>query len=174
MALKGTSRVWIQTTAYSMVNRVVPLEKRGKMMGYYNATFYLSWGLGGTILTGPIADAIVVSNTIIIIIYVIIAFLILGSLLYFLIDKYVKFRTRRKSIFYSALSISIISVACLSAFTSKPIANLIINSGSTDSYAYKITFYVAAVLIAIGVIIYTFFRPPNFKLLSIDKSNKVK
>ncbi len=174
MALKGTSRVWIQTTAYSMVNRVVPVETRGKMMGYYNATFYLSWGLGGTILTGPIADAIVASNVIIIILYTIISFLILGILVYFLIDKFAKFKSRGKLIFYSSLSITAVGLTLLSVFTSKPLAILIMNSGNSDAYSYKVTFYIAAVLIAIGTIVYCFFRPKNFSLLSAEKKNITK
>ncbi len=99
MALKGVSRVWIQTTSYSMVNRIVPLEKRGKMMGYYNSAFYLSWGLGGTMITGPIADAL-------------------------------------------------------------------INQNYGVSFSYEITFYVAAFLVLVGLLIYLFRRPNDFKLLS--------
>ena len=172
MALTGTSRVWIQTTTYSMVNRVIPLANRGKMMGYYNATFYLSWGLGGTIMTGPIADALVSSNFGIIIFYIVILFIILGSILYLVVNKYVKFKSRGKTFFYSSISLSMVFIAILSIFATKPIATLLINSGNTDSYAYKITFYVAALLTAIGIIVYLFFRPYNFELLSLDKDNK--
>lgn len=99
MALKGISRVWIQTTSYSMVNKIVPLEKRGKMMGYYNSAFYLSWGLGGTMITGPIADAL-------------------------------------------------------------------INQNHSVSFSYEITFYIAAFLVLVGLLIYLFKRPNDFKLLS--------
>ncbi|MCK5141388.1 MAG: MFS transporter, partial [Candidatus Heimdallarchaeota archaeon] len=106
MALKGISRVWIQTTSYSMVNKIVPLEKRGKMMGYYNSAFYLSWGLGGTMITGPIADAL-------------------------------------------------------------------INQNYSVSFSYEITFYVAAFLVLVGLLIYLFKRPNDFKLLSeVTSANK--
>jgi MFS family permease len=99
MALKGTSRVWIQTTSYAMVNKIVPLEKRGKMMGYYNSAFYLSWGLGGTMITGPIADTL-------------------------------------------------------------------INQNFSVSFSYEITFYVAAFLVLVGILIYVLKRPNDFKLLA--------
>ncbi|MHA1482631.1 MAG: MFS transporter, partial [Candidatus Heimdallarchaeaceae archaeon] len=90
----------------SMVNRIVPLEKRGKMMGYYNSAFYLSWGLGGTMITGPIADAL-------------------------------------------------------------------INQNYGVSFSYEITFYVAAFLVLIGLLIYLFKRPNDFKLLSeVTSANK--
>jgi len=168
MAFKGASRVWIQTTAYSMVNRVVPLEKRGRMMGYYNAAFYLSWGMGGTLITGPIADAIVGSNFAVIITYTVISLSVLGILFYILVDKLAKFRLRRKSIYFSSLGLFSAGFAVLIAYISKPITNILINSGNTDSYAYKITFYVAAILIAIGIIVYTLFRPKNFNKLTKD------
>jgi MFS family permease len=171
MALKGTSRVWIQTTAYSMVNRVVPLEKRGRMMGYYNAAFYLSWGMGGTLITGPVADAIVNSNFAIIVIYTVISLLILGILFYLLVDKLAKFRLKQKSIYFSSLGIFAAGFSVLIGFISKPIANTLINSGNSDSYAYKITFYVAAILIAIGIIVYTLFRPKDFNKLTIDTNS---
>ncbi len=170
MALKGASRVWIQTTAYSMVNRVVPVEKRGRMMGYYNAAFYLSWGMGGTMLTGPIADALVNSNFAIIMFYTIISLMILGILFYLLVDKMMKLKQRGKPIFFSSVGIFTVGLAVLLAFISRPITNTLIGSGNTDSYAYRITFYIAAVLIAIGMIIYTIFRPKDFKALTIDKN----
>ncbi len=105
MALKGTSRVWIQTTSYSMVNKIVPLEKRGKMMGYYNSAFYLSWGLGGTMITGPIADTL-------------------------------------------------------------------INQNFSVSFSYEITFYVAAFLVLVGILVYVLKRPNDFKLLAEVSSSK--
>ncbi len=171
MVLKGTSRVWIQTTAYSMVNRVVPLEKRGRMMGYYNAAFYLSWGMGGTLITGPIADAIVNSNFVIILIYTVISLIVLGILFYLLVDKLTKLKLKRKAIFFSSVGIFTSGLAVLIVFTSKPITSWLINSGNTDSYAYKITFYVAAILIAIGIIVYTLFRPKNFNYLIKSNNN---
>ena len=171
MALKGTSRVWIQTTAYSMVNRVVPLEKRGKMMGYYNAAFYLSWGLGGTLITGPIADAIVNSNFVIMMIYVIFILFVLGLIISMLINKIVKIQNRKKVIYFSTIGVFITLISVIISFVSKPITDLLIKSGNADSYAYKITFYVAAILIVIGIIVYTLFRPNNFKSLNIDKNH---
>ncbi|MHA1198940.1 MAG: MFS transporter [Candidatus Heimdallarchaeaceae archaeon] len=184
MVLKGTSRVWIQTTAYSMVNRVVPLEQRGKMMGYYNATFYLSWGLGGTIITGPITDSLAVnkaeitsSNIRVIIAYVIIFLAILGSIFYLLIGKIAKLFKQKRSIIVIVTSVFVSGLAVLIFFVYKPISNFFIYLGPAterDPYATIVSFIVAAVFIAIGILGYLTFRPNNFKLLNIDKNSITK
>ena len=172
MALRGFSRVWIQTTAYSMVNRGVPLEKRGKMMGFFNATFYLSWGLGGTIITGPIADAIVYSNLITILVYMIFFLVIIGIWIFLLIRHVTKLNTKKKSIYITSAGLFIAIIGIITAFVANPISKFIINSGNIDSYAYKVTFFVATGFILIGVLTFLFFRPDNFKLLSLNKNAK--
>ncbi|MCE7741397.1 MAG: MFS transporter [Candidatus Heimdallarchaeota archaeon] len=184
MALKGISRVWIQTTAYSMVNRVVPQEQRGRMMGYYNATFYLSWGLGGTAITGPITDSLAVneaditpSNIRVIIAYVIIFLAILGSIFYLFIGKIVKLYKQKKSIIIIVTSLFVSSLAVLIFFVYKPMSYFFIYFGPAterDPYATIISFFVAAVFIVIGIFGYLAFRPNNFKLLNIDKNSIIK
>ena len=183
MVLKGTSRVWIQTTAYSMVNRVVPVKQRGRMMGYFNATFYLSWGLGGTIITGPITDALAVdksninlSDIRVIIAYTIIFLVILGLVLYLSISKISKLYKRKKAITISISSIFAVSLTILIFFVYKPISNFFIYLGPStqrDSYATIISYFVAAVFIAIGIYSYLAFRPKNFKLLNLDKNASI-
>ncbi len=179
MALKGTSRVWIQTTAYSMVNRVVPLKDRGKMMGYYNATFYLSWGMGGTIITGPITDALAVdkadltsSNIKVIMAYTIIFLISLGIICYLFIGKIVRLHKRKRSSIIGISSLFLSGLGVLTFFVFKPISYFFIYLGSAierDSYATIVVFFIAAVLIAVGILMYLFFRPKNFKLLNLDK-----
>lgn len=100
-AIYGTVRVFTQTTSYSIVARIIPLKDRGKLMAYYNATFYLAWGLGGTLITGPIADAI-------------------------------------------------------------------ISHGYAVLFAYEITFFVAAFVVLIGIIIYLVFKPRSYDLLTVN------
>ncbi len=107
MGLHGLSRVWIQTSSYSLVTKIVPLSQRGKIMAYYNATFYLAWGLGGTMIAGPIADTIVAS-------------------------------------------------------------------GKPDSYAYSVTFYVAAFIVLLGMLMFLFLRPKSYKSLLTPDSKKIE
>lgn len=184
MALKGTSRVWIQTTAYSMVNRVVPLEQRGRMMGYYNATFYLSWGLGGTAITGPITDALAVdesnvtsSNIRVIMAYIIIFLALIGSILYLIINKVFKLLKQRRSIVISVTSLFLVSLGVLIGFTSSRLTNFFIYLGPAtqrDAYATIVSFFVASAFIVIGIFSYLVFRPTNFALLDTDRNNLTK
>jgi len=57
--LLGISEVVITSSSYTIVSKIIPPEKRGKFFGFYNATFFLSWGIGGTLLAGPIADILI-------------------------------------------------------------------------------------------------------------------
>ncbi|MEM2142858.1 MAG: MFS transporter [Candidatus Thorarchaeota archaeon] len=57
--LVGSSQVIIQASSYSIVARMAPEEYRGRLFAYYNATFFLSWGIAATLLTGPIADILI-------------------------------------------------------------------------------------------------------------------
>ncbi|MHA1685314.1 MAG: MFS transporter [Candidatus Heimdallarchaeaceae archaeon] len=98
----GIVRVLTQTTSYSIVAKIIPLKRRGKLMAYYNATFYLAWGLGGTLITGPVAD-------------------------------------------------------------------VIIRNGYPDFFAYEITFFVAALVVLIGILYYFIFKPRRYSLLTDGK-----
>jgi len=54
--LAGASDVVIVAASYSYASRLIPPEKRGKQFALFNATFFLSWGLPGTLIAGPIVD----------------------------------------------------------------------------------------------------------------------
>ncbi len=54
--LGGISMVIIMASAYSYVSRLIPPEKRGKQFALFNATFFLSWGVAGTLVAGPVVD----------------------------------------------------------------------------------------------------------------------
>ncbi len=54
--LIGSAQVIIQAASYSIVAAIVPEEYRGRLFSYYNATFFLSWGIAATVITGPISD----------------------------------------------------------------------------------------------------------------------
>ena len=57
--LLGSSQVVIQSSSYSIVARLAPEEYRGRLFAYYNATFFLSWGIAATLIAGPIADLLI-------------------------------------------------------------------------------------------------------------------
>jgi MFS family permease len=57
--LRGTSEVIISASSYSIVARMTPKEYRGRLFAYYNATFFLSWGIAATLIAGPIADILI-------------------------------------------------------------------------------------------------------------------
>ncbi|MFW9779444.1 MAG: MFS transporter [Candidatus Heimdallarchaeota archaeon] len=54
--LYGLSFVLGRSASYSVVAKIIPPDFRGRLFGYYNSVFFLSWGLGGTVLGGPVAD----------------------------------------------------------------------------------------------------------------------
>ncbi|MHA1303853.1 MAG: hypothetical protein ACTSPI_09140, partial [Candidatus Heimdallarchaeaceae archaeon] len=172
MILRGTSGVWIQTTAYSMVTKVIPVEIRGKMMGYYNAAFYLSWGLGGTLITGPVADSIVASNVLILTIYSIIAILVLGFWICIFVNHYLDHkRNKRIYTFFSLLII--LALIIFSILKARVIAEWVVHLGNTDAYAYNFTFFIASALIFIGSLSYLLLRPQSFHLF-IQYNNPLK
>ena len=57
--LRGIAEVVIGASSYSIVARMAPKEYRGRLFAYYNTTFFLSWGIAGTLVAGPIADILI-------------------------------------------------------------------------------------------------------------------
>lgn len=58
-AFIGASMVIINASSYAVAAHLIPAEYRGRLFAYYNATFFLSWGLGATFFTAPIADYLI-------------------------------------------------------------------------------------------------------------------
>jgi MFS family permease len=58
-ALIGSAMVVIQASSYSVVAKIIPENFRGRLFAYYNAVFFLSWGIGATAITGPISDLLI-------------------------------------------------------------------------------------------------------------------
>ena len=54
--LFGASMTFLFSTAYTIAAGLIPEDQRGRLFGFYNAAFFISFGLGGTVLTGPITD----------------------------------------------------------------------------------------------------------------------
>jgi MFS family permease len=61
--LLGASQIIIQVSSYSIVARWAPEEYRGRLFAYYNATFFLSWGIAGTLVAGPVADFLIAGGS---------------------------------------------------------------------------------------------------------------
>lgn len=56
--LLGLQIVMIQSASYGIVAKIIPMEFRGQLFGYYNSVFFLSFGFAGTFFFGPLVDLI--------------------------------------------------------------------------------------------------------------------
>jgi MFS family permease len=54
--LKGCAEGIIMAAAYAFASILIPPAQRGRRFGLFNATFFLSWGLAGTLIAGPLVD----------------------------------------------------------------------------------------------------------------------
>jgi SP family galactose:H+ symporter-like MFS transporter len=54
--LIGASYVLLTSSSYTYASVLIPEKHRGKLFAVYNATFFLSWGFAGTVISGPIID----------------------------------------------------------------------------------------------------------------------
>jgi len=54
--LRGCSEVIVLASSYAFASILIPPEKRAKLFSIFNATFFLSWGIAGTFIAGPITD----------------------------------------------------------------------------------------------------------------------
>jgi MFS family permease len=61
--LIGASEVIIYASSYAIASILIPEHYRGKLFGAYNATFFLSWGLACTAISGPIIDFMISLGT---------------------------------------------------------------------------------------------------------------
>jgi MFS family permease len=61
--LAGVAMVVIMSSSYSYASKLIPPLHRGKQFAWFNATFFLSWGAAGTLITGPIVDLLLRAGT---------------------------------------------------------------------------------------------------------------
>jgi MFS family permease len=54
--LRGCSEVVVLASSYAFASMLIPPEKRAKLFSIFNATIFLSWGIAGTFIAGPITD----------------------------------------------------------------------------------------------------------------------
>lgn len=55
-SLNGISMALINVVGYLLASDLIPAEQRGRLFGQYNAVTYISFGIAGTLVGGPIAD----------------------------------------------------------------------------------------------------------------------
>ncbi|MDA3897011.1 MAG: MFS transporter [Desulfobacteraceae bacterium] len=53
---RGMADVIILASSYAFVSVLIPPERRGTLFSLFNATLFLSWGVAGTLIAGPIVD----------------------------------------------------------------------------------------------------------------------
>jgi MFS family permease len=57
--LRGIGDVLVLACAYGYASVLIPAELRARRFAWFNATFFLSWGLAGTLIAGPLVDALI-------------------------------------------------------------------------------------------------------------------
>ncbi|MHC4248203.1 MAG: MFS transporter [Planctomycetota bacterium] len=57
--MTGIADVMIMASAYTLASVLIPPDRRGRLFAWFNATTFLSWGLAGTLIAGPVVDALV-------------------------------------------------------------------------------------------------------------------
>ena len=60
--LNGLADVVILASSYSYASRLIPPLYRGRQFTLFNATMFLSWGVAGTLIGGPIVDFLIGSG----------------------------------------------------------------------------------------------------------------
>jgi MFS family permease len=58
----GVGEVIIYAASYVIASNLIPSKIRAKLFGVYNTTFFLSWGLACTIISGPLIDFLIDSG----------------------------------------------------------------------------------------------------------------
>ncbi|MFX0021827.1 MAG: MFS transporter [Candidatus Hermodarchaeota archaeon] len=61
--LIGAAEVLIYASSYAIASLLIPSRIRAKLFAVYNATFFLSWGIAGTLISGPIIDILIREGT---------------------------------------------------------------------------------------------------------------
>jgi MFS family permease len=57
--LRGAADVAILASAYELASVFIPPLQRARRFAWFNATFFLSWGLPGTFVVGPLVDFLI-------------------------------------------------------------------------------------------------------------------
>jgi MFS family permease len=57
--LRGIADAAIMAAAYEIASSLIPAAQRARRFAWFNATFFLSWGLPGTLIAGPLVDILI-------------------------------------------------------------------------------------------------------------------
>ncbi len=60
--LRGIGDAVIMAAAYETASVYIPAAMRARRFAWFNATFFLSWGLPGTVIIGPLVDLLMASG----------------------------------------------------------------------------------------------------------------
>ncbi len=59
----GMAEVLVIASSYELASNYIPPEKRGTYFALFNATLFLSWGVGATLIAGPVTDGLMAAGT---------------------------------------------------------------------------------------------------------------
>ncbi len=57
--LRGVGDAIIMAAAYTFASVLIPPQMRGRLFAWFNGTFFLSFGVAGTLIAGPIVDGLI-------------------------------------------------------------------------------------------------------------------
>ena len=57
--LRGVGDAVIMAAAYTFASILIPPQMRGRLFAWFNGTFFLSFGMAGTLIAGPIVDGMI-------------------------------------------------------------------------------------------------------------------
>ena len=57
--LRGVGDAIIMAAGYTFASILIPPQMRGRLFAWYNGTFFLSFGVAGTLIAGPIVDGLI-------------------------------------------------------------------------------------------------------------------
>jgi MFS family permease len=57
--LRGVGDAVIMAAAYTFASVLIPPQMRGRLFAWFNGTFFLSFGVAGTLIAGPIVDGLI-------------------------------------------------------------------------------------------------------------------
>jgi MFS family permease len=61
--LRGVADATVMAAAYEIASALIPEAQRARRFAWFNATFFLSWGLPGTLIAGPLVDLLISIGT---------------------------------------------------------------------------------------------------------------
>jgi MFS family permease len=57
--LRGIGDAVIMAAAYTFASILIPAQMRARLFAWFNGTFFLSFGMAGTLISGPIVDSLI-------------------------------------------------------------------------------------------------------------------